>query len=43
MLVLTLTDNDDDGEDAAGSRLAHLLEIMVSLLNLSEMLMPTGY
>lgn len=25
-------DNDDDGETAAGSRLAHLLQILVSLL-----------
>lgn len=29
---LFLTDNDDDGEDAAGGRLAHLLGIMVKLL-----------
>jgi hypothetical protein len=27
----TLTDNDDDGETAAGGRLAHLLQILVSL------------
>jgi hypothetical protein len=26
-----MVDNDDDGEDAAGGRIAHLLEIMVSL------------
>lgn len=29
---LSLTDNDDDGEDAAGGRLAHLLDIMVNFL-----------
>ncbi len=26
------TDNDDDGETAAGGRLAHLLQILVSLI-----------
>ena len=30
-LFLTyLTDNDDDGENAAGARLAHLLQILVT-------------
>lgn len=29
-------DNDDDGETAAGSRLAHLLQILVSELSVIE-------
>ena len=30
---LTPTDNDDDGETAAGGRLAHLLQILVGVLS----------
>ena len=40
---LFLIDNDDDGEDAAGGRLAHLLEIMVNLLVSPEMLINEGH
>lgn len=31
-LTSSLVDNDDDGETAAGGRLAHLLQILVSSL-----------
>ena len=31
-----LIDNDDDGETAAGGRIAHLLQILVSLVHVHE-------
>jgi hypothetical protein len=42
-ICLFLTDNDDDGEDAAGGRLAHLLNIMVNHLTLTESLTNEGH
>lgn len=32
VLLTVLADNDDDGETAAGGRLAHLLQILVCVL-----------
>lgn len=45
-LVSPLSDNDDDGESAAGGRLAHLLQILVSYSLVLPILLeylPTGH